>query len=105
MPGATRIVIAASATLAMSPLAFAQDPARGRAVAVQRCVSCHDINGRSRQPLRGATPFRDIALEPQFGPNWLAIYLPFSHPDIDGPSLGLAEVSELAAYIATLQRR
>jgi mono/diheme cytochrome c family protein len=101
----TRTMMTAALVLALSEAAWAQDPARGRALAQQRCAACHDIDGGSRSSRRSAPTFRDIARQPGFNAGQLTVALAYGHIPMGGGQIGPGDAGDLAAYIRTLRRR
>lgn len=101
----TRTMTAAVLILALSAAAWAQDPARGRALAQQRCAPCHDIDGGPRSRGRSAPAFRDIARQSGFNASQLSVALAYGHIPMGDGRVGPGDAGDLAAYIATLRRR
>ena len=85
--------------------AWAADPARGKALARQRCAGCHDIDGGSRRGRSRPPSFGEIARRPgAFTASQLSIYMTFSHRPMGAGLVGLGDAGDLAAYILTLRR-
>lgn len=100
--------IAAQATTAPPSLSVAMDmeaAARGRAIMVIGCASCHAIDPTGASPLPAAPPFRDVLrrrslddLETAF-----ATGLVTTHPAMPPYVFRASEIDDLIAYLGTLE--
>ena len=80
------------------------DPVRGRALAVERCARCHNIDKGARRVTTAPT-FAEIARRLNFNASQLAIYMTFSHIPMGDGRIAPGDAGDLAAYIVTLRRR
>lgn len=88
-----------------SDLARSADVEAGRRIAEQYCARCHAIGREGESSHAEAPPFRS------FGENWpvesleeaLAEGIVVGHPDMPEFTFEPEEISDLLAYLATLQ--
>jgi len=97
--------IAVVVLLMLQQSAPAQDVARGKVLAKQRCAECHNINGAARRGPGKAPPFGEIARPGGFNANQLTIHMAFGHIPMGSRDISLADAGDVAAYIMTLRRR
>ena len=109
-----RIVLSALALLATAPVAMdaaakaKRDPAveRGHDVARRACAACHavDVGGQSRQPK--APPFASQELQHVAAlEGRVEMLTREGHYGMSPVALTAAEIADLQAYIASLERR
>lgn len=82
------------------------DPAayRGAAIAQQVCSQCHDIGlWQGPEVPVNAPAFRDIARRPETTPERLAAWMAKSHAVMPNYMFTEPDVSDLAAFIASLR--
>jgi mono/diheme cytochrome c family protein len=101
---AVALGVAWAASPAAAQDAARGDPAAGARLAAQWCASCHQIApGGVRNEL--APPFAGFAGDAADQPEWLRAWLSTSHPGMPNLNLGRDEISDLIAYIASLDGR
>lgn len=100
-----KAAMAVATVLALTTVAQGQDSARGRALAQQRCVECHNIDGGPRGRRRSAPSFREIARQESVDADQLAITLTYNHIPMGDGRVSAGEAGDLAAYIISLRRR
>lgn len=94
------------APLSPPPVSSEIDPAayRGAAIAQQVCNQCHDIGlGQGPEVPVQAPAFRDIAKRPDTTPEKLAAWMARSHTVMPNYMFTEPDVSDLAAFIASLR--
>jgi len=101
----TRAGIIAAAAFVLCGPAWAEDPARGRALAEKRCSECHNIDGGPRRRGSRAPSFSEFARQAGFSASQLAIHLAYAHTPMGDGHVTLGEAGDLSAYIMTLRRR
>jgi mono/diheme cytochrome c family protein len=82
--------------------AFADDPGRGEAVVKRWCADCHMVAAGQKTSTE-APPFSGIAKRPDFDASRIAFFLLDPHPKMPDMQLSRADVTDIAAYIATLK--
>jgi len=83
---------------------LAADPASGKALALQWCSACHLV--AEDQPTASSTSlpsFYDMAKDPEWSEEKLAVFLADPHPTMPGMSLSNTEIADLASYIGLLK--
>jgi len=83
--------------------AQAADAAAGKALALQWCSSCHVVaEDQSSASSTSLPSFYDISKDPDWTQESLATFLVDPHPKMPDMNLGTIEITNLAAYISSL---
>jgi mono/diheme cytochrome c family protein len=79
--------------------------ARGRAIALVGCASCHAVDATGSSPLADAPPFREILRRRSLDDieAGMAQGLVTSHPSMPPYVFRAAEIDDLRAYLETLK--
>jgi len=107
-PGHLSLVPAAMAALCVLAISSgaAADPAEGRRLARQWCVSCHALDGATASRGTDAAPsFMEIARRPDRADGDLRLWLSASHRNMPDFSLTQAEIADLIDFIRSLRAR
>ena len=106
---ACTVTLALSALLVISasaPASAADDVARGRAMALRMCATCHMNAGQGeKQGPMGVPSFEAIANRPGQTVNHLVSWLRSKPTMMPDHHLSLDEASEIAAFVMTLRRQ
>jgi mono/diheme cytochrome c family protein len=89
----------------VTPVAFAQDSARGRGVAETLCARCHMNEGQGeKQGPAGVPSFRAIANRPGQSIRGIVAWLRSTPPMMPNHHLTQDETDDLAEFILSLRR-
>lgn len=82
------------------------DPALGRALALEACVECHEVEpGERGAKLPDPPSFQNLAEDPAMTALALRVFLTTPHTDMPGLILTDAEVDDVIAYIHGMKGR
>ncbi|QDG75244.1 cytochrome c [Labrenzia sp. PHM005] len=83
--------------------ALSADTVAGKALALQWCASCHLVsNDQSSASSVSLPSFFDMSKDPSWTAEKLATFLANPHPQMPDMTLGNIEITNLAAYIQSL---
>lgn len=98
---ALALSLQASAAPAADPSASA-DPSHGEVVVKRWCADCHLV-AEGQKTSTEAPPFSGIARRPDFDAKRIALFLLDPHPKMPNMHLSREDVTDIAAYLATLK--
>jgi mono/diheme cytochrome c family protein len=80
------------------------DPARGRAIAEEWCIECHEVVPDVREPsVTEAPPFQAVADDPAATETALRAFLQTPHATMPNIRPTVAQTDDLIAYILSLK--
>jgi len=91
----------AIAIAAASPAQAAGDAARGEAIALRWCSSCHAMD-RPRSASDAAPALATVAREAGGSPERLRVWLAAPHPPMPNPGLSRRDIDDVTAYLTQL---
>lgn len=102
---ALRPVQAVDTPPSLASMLDAEAAARGRAIALVGCASCHAIDPRGTSPFAEAPPFRDIVQRRSLNDIETAMGqgLVTTHPAMPRYNFRAGEIDDLIAYMGSLQ--
>jgi mono/diheme cytochrome c family protein len=96
------LLLPVAGALVATPPAAAADPADGRLLARQWCVSCHAVEPGGPSPDAGPA-FAALAKDPAVTPDRLRGWLVAPHPPMPDMSLSRREIESIVSYIESLR--
>lgn len=80
------------------------DPILGRAIALQECQQCHEVEAGEREgKLPDPPAFQNLADDPAMTPLALRVFLSTPHSNMPNLILSDADVDDVIAYIHSLK--
>jgi len=89
--------------ISFAPAWAAGRPELGRQLAERWCASCHVVGPGQKEASADVPPFASIARRGDLSESILAAFLSTPHPPMPNLSLSRQDVSDVLAYIRSLQ--